>query len=77
MYATEVEMPSGIFHFSEQSRRDTYTIEIDEMRSYDDIMVDRTRPWFEAVRRLSNDFSCWQHRARTDRPPSRSAFDPV
>ena len=58
MYATEVRMPCAIFNFSGQSRRDTYTIESDEMRSYDDIMVDRTRPWFEAVRRLSNDFSC-------------------
>jgi hypothetical protein len=42
-------MPSGIFHFPEQSRRHTYTIEIDEMRSYDAIMVDRTRPLFGAV----------------------------
>jgi len=67
--ATEVEMPSGIFNFSGQSRMDTYAIEIDEMRSYDDVMVDRTRLCFEAIRRLADDFSCWQHKARTGRPP--------
>lgn len=58
MCATEVGMPCEMFNFSGQSRRDTHTIEIEEMRSYDDIMVDRTRRWFGAVCRLSNDFSC-------------------
>jgi transposase len=69
MCATEVEIPCGIFNFSGQSSIETYAIDIEEIRSYDDISVDRTRLCFEAIRKLSNDFSCWQHRARTGRPP--------
>jgi len=53
MYATEVEMPSGIFNFSGWPKLGTYAVEIDEMRIYDDVMVDRTRLCSEAVRKLS------------------------
>jgi len=67
--ATEVKMPCEIFNFSGQSSIETYAIDIAEMRSYDDVSVDCTRLCFEAIRKLSNDFSCWQHRARTGRPP--------
>ena len=69
MYATEARMPCEIFNFSGQSSTETYAIDLEEMRSYEDISVDRTRLCFEAIRKLSNDFSCWQHRARTGRPP--------
>ena len=69
MYATEVRMPCEIFKFSGQSSIETYAIEVEEMRSSDEISVDRMRLCFEAIRKLSNDFSCWQHRARTGRPP--------
>jgi len=62
MYATEVRMPCEIFNFSGQTSIETYAIEVGEMRSSDEISVDRMRLCFEAIRRLSNDFSCWQHR---------------
>jgi len=73
MYATKIVMPCGIFNFSGQSRIDTFSIDVDsllpEMCSYDDIMVDRVRMCLEAIRKHADEFSFWQHRRRTGRPP--------
>jgi len=74
MYATEVEMPCGIFNFSGQSRIDTFSIDVDPLLpglcSYDDVMVGRVRMCMEAIRMHADDFPFWQHRAGTGRPPA-------
>lgn len=74
MYATELIMPSDIFNFSGQSKIDTFAIDVDsllpQLCSYDDIMVNRVRLCIEAIRNHSDNFSFWQHKQSTGRPPT-------
>jgi transposase len=66
-------MPAGIFNFTGQAKVDTFAIDLDslltEQRTYDAAMVNKYRLSLEAIRLHANEFSFWQRRKSTGRPP--------
>ena len=61
--ATDVLMPAEVFNFAGQAMVD------DE--DYDELVVNKYRLSLEAIRKYVDEFSFWQHRQRTGRPPVR------
>lgn len=75
MAATDIVIPAGIFNFIGQAKVDTFAIDLDsllvEQRAYDAVMVNKYRLSLEAIRLHANEFSYWQRRKSTGRPPVR------
>jgi len=72
--ATDVLMPAGVFNFAGQAKVDTFGIDLRAMidtEDYDEIMVNRYQLSLEAIRKHADEFSYWQHRRNTGRPPVR------
>lgn len=71
--ATDIVIPAGIFNFIGQAKVDTFAIDLDslpvEQRAYDAVMVNKYRLSLEAIRLHANEFSYWQRRRSTGRPP--------
>jgi transposase len=73
LVATNIVIPAGIFNFCGQTKVDTFAIDLDsllnEQRAYDTAMVNKYRLSLEAIRLHANEFSYWQRRKNTGRPP--------
>jgi len=72
--ATDVIIPAQVFKFTGQTKVDTYLIDLDsllsEQRMYDEVMVNKVRLAFEAIRFYADRFPFWQHHRWTGRPPT-------
>jgi hypothetical protein len=65
-------MPAGVFNFAGQTKVDTFGIDLRAIvEDYDEVMIHNYRISLEAIRKHVDDFSFWQHRQRTGRPPVR------
>jgi len=65
-------MPAGVFNFAGQAKVDTFGIDLRAMvDDYDEVMIHKYRISLEAIRKHVDEFSFWQHRQRTGRPPVR------
>ncbi|MCE5296340.1 MAG: hypothetical protein LLG16_04455 [Euryarchaeota archaeon] len=67
-------MPEHVFKFTGQTKVDTYLIDLDslldEQRMYDEVMINKVRLAFEAIRSYADRFPFWQRHRWTGRPPT-------
>ena len=72
LVATNIIIPAQVFKFTGQTRVDTYLIDLDslldEQRMYDEVMVNKVRLAFEAIRFYADEFPFWQRHQKTGRP---------
>ena len=72
--ATDVIIPTQVFKFSGQTKVDTYLIDLNsllgEPRTYDEVMINKVRLAFEAIRFYADRFRYWQRHRLTGRPPT-------
>ena len=74
MYTTEYVIPYEVFSFSGQSEIDVWNIKeifnnIDD-KIYSDWLVEEIPLCLLQIRKLTDNFPFWQHRAKTGRPPA-------
>jgi hypothetical protein len=73
LVATNIIIPTRVFNFTGQTKVDTYLIDLDsllEQRMYDEVMINKVRLAFEAIRFYSDKFPFWQRHRLTGRPPT-------
>jgi transposase len=74
LVATNIIIPAQVFKFTGQTKVDTYLIDLDsllvEQRMYDEVMVNKVRLAFEAIRFYADKFPFWQRHRLTGRPPT-------
>ncbi|MBE0518850.1 MAG: transposase [Thermoplasmata archaeon] len=74
MEATDVIIPEQVFKFTGQTKVDTYLIDLNslliEQRMYDEVMINKVRLAFEAIRSYADNFPFWQRHRWTGRPPT-------
>ncbi len=72
LVATNIIIPAQVFKFTGQTKVDTYLIDIDsllgEQRMYDEVMINKVRLAFEAIRFYADKFPYWQRHRWTGRP---------
>jgi len=71
---TNIIIPAQVFKFTGQTKVDTYLIDLDslldEQRIYDEVMINKVRLAFEAIRFYADNFPFWQRHQLTGRPPT-------
>lgn len=74
LVATNNIIPTKVFNFTGQTKVDTYLIDLDSLlddqRMYDEVMVNKVRLAFEAIRFYADKFPYWQRHRLTGRPPT-------
>ena len=72
--ATNIIIPAQVFKFTGQTKVDTYLIDLDlllaEQQMYDEVMINKVRLAFEAIRFYADNFPYWQRHQLTGRPPT-------
>jgi transposase len=72
--ATDVIIPEQVFKFAGQARIDTFSIDLGpllaEQWTYNEVMVNKVRLAFEAIRSYADRFPFWQRHRWTGRPPT-------
>ncbi len=74
METTNIIIPAQVFKFTGQTKVDTYLIDLDlllaEQQMYDEVMINKVRLAFEAIRFYADNFPYWQRHQLTGRPPT-------
>ena len=74
LVATSIIIPAQVIKFTRQTKLDTYLIDLNsllnEQRMYNEVMINKVRLAFEAIRLYADKFPFWQRQRWTGRPPT-------